>query len=116
QDPVALGLVASISRPGGNVTGINFVSGELLAKRLELLRELVPRAARIAVLVNPSNTVSVTTLTDLEAAARAIGLHIQVVAAGTRQEIDAAFTTFARERPDALGQMLKADDWDYIQS
>ena len=102
QDPVTLGLVASISRPGGNVTGINFVSGELLAKRLELLRELVPRAARIAVLVNPSNTVSVTTLTDLEAAARAIGLHLQVVAAGTRQEIDAAFTTFARERPDAL--------------
>ena len=102
QDPVTLGLVASISRPGGNVTGINFVSGELLAKRLELLRELVPRAARIAVLVNPSNTVSETTLTDLEAAARAIGLHIQVVAAGTRQEIDAVFTTFARERPDAL--------------
>src|SRR5882724_9907534 len=102
QDPVTLGLVASVSRPGGNITGINFVSGELLAKRLELLRELVPRAARIAVLVNPSNSVSVTTLTDLEAAARAIGLHIQVVAAGTRQEIDAAFTTFARERPDAL--------------
>jgi putative ABC transport system substrate-binding protein len=102
QDPVTLGLVASVSRPGGNVTGINFVSGELLAKRLELLRELVPRAVRIAVLINPATATSETTLRDLEAAARAIGLQIQVVAAGTRQEIDAAFTTFGRERPDAL--------------
>jgi putative ABC transport system substrate-binding protein len=102
QDPVTLGLVATVSRPGGNLTGINFVSGELLAKRLELLRELVPRAVRIAVLINPATTTSETTLRELEAAARAIGLQIQVVAVGTRQEIDAAFTTFGRERPDAL--------------
>src|SRR4051812_42787895 len=88
QDPVTLGLVASLSRPGGNVTGINFVSGELLAKRLELLRELVPQAVRIAVLINPSTTTNEATLRDLEAAARAIGLHIQVIAVSTRQEID----------------------------
>jgi putative ABC transport system substrate-binding protein len=102
QDPVTLGLVASLSRPGGNVTGINFVSGELLAKRLELLRELVPQAVRIAVLINPSTTTNEATLRDLEAAARAIGLHIQVIAVSTRQEIDATFATFGRERPDAL--------------
>lgn len=102
QDPVKLGLVASVARPGGNVTGINFVAGELLAKRLELLRELVPGAARVAVLINPATSTAETTLRELEAAARAMGLHIQVVPAGTRQEIDAAFATFARERPDAL--------------
>jgi len=102
QDPVRLGLVASIARPGGNVTGINFVGGELLAKRLELLRQLVPRAARVAVLINPAVTTRETILRDLEAAARAMGLQIHVVHAGTRQEIDAAFATFARDRPDAL--------------
>jgi len=102
QDPVKLGLVASVARPGGNVTGINFVTGELLAKRLELLRELVPKAIRVAVLVNPANTTTQTTLRDLEAAARAMGLQIQVVRVGTRQEIDVAFARFADERPDAL--------------
>ena len=102
QDPVKLGLVVSVARPGGNATGINFFTGELLAKRLELLREMVPRAARIAVLINPATTTTEATLNDLEAAARAMGLHIQVVRVGTRQEIDAAFATFARERPDAL--------------
>jgi putative ABC transport system substrate-binding protein len=102
QDPVRLGLVSSIARPGGNLTGINFVGGELLAKRLELLRALVPSAARVAVLINPVVTTREAILRDLEAAARAMGLQIHVVHAGTRQEIDAAFATFARDRPDAL--------------
>ena len=79
EDPVRLGLVASLARPGGNLTGINFLTAELAAKRLELLRELVPAATRVAVLVNPANTANTeTTLRDVEAAARAIGLQIQV--------------------------------------
>ena len=103
RDPVRLGLVASLARPGGNVTGINFVSAELVAKRLELLRELVPGAARVAVLVNPADATNTeTTLRDVEPAARAIGLQIQVLKADTSQEIDAAFAAFVRERPDAL--------------
>ena len=103
DDPVRLGLVASLARPGGNLTGINFFNTELTAKRLELLREVVPGAARVAVLVNPTiaaNTESV--VRDVEAAARAVGLQIQVLNAGTSREIDAAFATFVRERPDAL--------------
>jgi putative tryptophan/tyrosine transport system substrate-binding protein len=103
QDPVRLGLVASLARPGGNVTGINFFSGELAAKRLELLRELVPGAARVAVLVNPRNAPNTeTTLTEVEAAAGSIGLQIQIVHASTNSEINAAFETILRERPDAL--------------
>jgi putative ABC transport system substrate-binding protein len=103
QDPVALGLVASLARPGGNVTGINFFTGELVAKRLEILRELVPGAARIAVLVNrDSPTSTESTLKDAEQAARAMGLQLTILAASTRQEIDAAFATLVRERPDAL--------------
>ena len=103
EDPVKLGLVASLARPGGNATGINFYSGELTAKRLELLRELVPGAARVAVLVNPANaTVTETTLRDMESAARAMGLQIHVLNASTSREINAAFATFVRERPDAL--------------
>ena len=103
EDPVRLGLVASLARPGGNLTGVNFFSAELAAKRLELLRELVPAAARVAVLVNPTNAANAeTTLRDVEAAARAIGLQIQVLNASTSREIDAAFATFVRERPDAL--------------
>ena len=102
EDPVKLGLVASLARPGGNVTGINFFTGELAAKRLELLRELVPRAARVAVLVNPTSSTTETTLRDVEPAARAMGLQIQVLHASTGREIDAAFATLARERPDAL--------------
>ena len=94
EDPVKLGLVASLARPGGNVTGINFFSGELTAKRLELLRELVPAATRVAVLVNPANAANTeTTLRDVEAAARAIGLQIQVLNASTSREINAAFAT-----------------------
>jgi putative tryptophan/tyrosine transport system substrate-binding protein len=99
-DPVSLGLVASLARPGGNLTGINFLSGELTAKRLELLRELVPAATRVAVLVNPANAENPER--EIEAAARAVGLQIQVLNAGTIREINAAFATFVRERPHAL--------------
>ena len=103
DDPVRVGLVASLARPGGNLTGVNFLVSELTAKRLELLRELVPGAARVAVLVNPANATNTeTTLRDVEAAARALGLQIQVLNASTGREIDSAFATFAHERPDAL--------------
>jgi putative ABC transport system substrate-binding protein len=103
DDPVRLGLVASLARPGGNLTGINIFTAELVAKRLELLRELVPAATRVAVLVNPINAaITETTLRDVEPAARAIGMQIQVRRASSSREIDAAFATFVRERPDAL--------------
>jgi len=102
EDPVRLGLVASLARPGGNLTGINFFNTEVTAKRLELLRELVPGATRVAVLVNPANPATETTLRDVEPAARAMGLQLQVLKAGTSREIDAAFATFVHERPDAL--------------
>ena len=103
EDPARLGLVASLARPGGNLTGINFFSTELTAKRLEFLRELLPGAARVAVLVNPGNARNAeTTLRDVEPAARAMGLQIQVLNASTSREINAAFATFVRERSDAL--------------
>jgi putative tryptophan/tyrosine transport system substrate-binding protein len=103
EDPVRLGLVVSLARPGGNATGINFFNYELTAKRLELLRELVAAATRVAVLVNPANAeVTEPTLKDVEAAARTMGLQIQVLNANTSREIDAAFATVVRERPDAL--------------
>ena len=103
DDPVRLGLVASLARPGGNMTGINFISTELTAKRLELLRELVPGAARVAVLVNPGNAAfTEAALRDLEPAARAMGVQIQLLHANTSREIDVAFATLARERPDVL--------------
>src|SRR6478609_5282792 len=102
EDPVRLGLVASLARPGGNLTGINFFNTEVTAKRLELLRELMPGATRVAVLVNPANPATETTLGDVEPAARAMGLQLQVLKAGTSREIDVAFATFVRERPDAL--------------
>ena len=120
-DPVELGLIASIARPGGNLTGINLLSTELTAKRLELLREMLPRASRIAVLVNPANTVNTqTTLREVEAAARAMGLQIQIFNASTSREIDAAFGAFGRERPDAVfvgqdafynGRRLQLANW-----
>jgi len=100
DDPVRLGLVASLARPGGNLTGINFLSGELTAKRLELLRELMPSATRVAVLVNPANAENPER--EVEAAARSIGLQIQTLNASTVREINAAFATFVRERPDAV--------------
>ncbi len=103
EDPVGRGLVASLARPGGNLTGINFLTGELVAKRLELLRELVPTATRVAVLVSPANSaITETTLRDVRSAARAVGLQIRVLNADTSREIDAAFSSFEQERPDAL--------------
>jgi len=103
EDPVQLGLVASLARPGGNLTGVNMFATELVAKRLQLLRELIPAISRLAVLVDPSSpTVVETTLRDLEPAARAMGLEIRVLNASSSQEITAAFATFMRERPDAL--------------
>jgi putative ABC transport system substrate-binding protein len=103
DDPVKLGLVASLARPGGNATGINFFIGELVAKRLGLLRELLPRAARIAVLVNPTDVVRTEgVVRDVEAAARAIGLQVQFFNASTIREIDAAFAILVRDRPDAI--------------
>jgi len=102
DDPVRLGLVASLARPGGNLTGMNFLNAELTAKRLELLRELVPTASRVAVLVKPTSSFMEAPLRDMELAARAMGLQIQLFNASNSQEIDAAFEAFARERPDAL--------------
>jgi len=103
DDPVRHGLVASLAAPGGNVTGINLFNAELSAKRLELLRMLVPATTRMAVLVNPTNTASTeSTLRDVGAVARAKGLQVQVFNASTIREIDAAFATLVRERTDAL--------------
>jgi putative ABC transport system substrate-binding protein len=103
EDPVKLGLVASLARPGGNVTGINFFVQEEVAKRLGFLHELVPKAIRVALLVNPANApITETTVRDAKEAASTIGLQIQVLNASVSREIDAAFATFARERPDAL--------------
>jgi ABC-type uncharacterized transport system substrate-binding protein len=103
DDPVRTGLVASIGRPDGNLTGVNFLTGELGAKRLELLRALVPGVARIAVLVNPAGgPITEAALHDVEPAARAMGLQIQVLNAATSREINAAFASFVSERPDAV--------------
>jgi putative ABC transport system substrate-binding protein len=103
DDPVKRGLVASLARPGGNLTGVNFFSVELAAKRLEVLRELVPQATHIAVLVNPANPANAeTTLREVGAAAGAMGLRIQVLHANTSSEIDAAFASLAHQRCDAL--------------
>jgi putative ABC transport system substrate-binding protein len=103
EDPVQLGLVASLARPGGNVTGINFFAGELVAKRLRLLHDLLPKAVRVAVLLNPANAaIAESALRAMQEAAPIIGLKIQILNATTIGEIDAAFATLARERPDAL--------------
>jgi ABC-type uncharacterized transport system substrate-binding protein len=101
-DPVRLGLVASLARPGGNLTGINFFVGELVAKRLGLLRELVPAAMRVAVLINPTSSSAEITVRDVEAAARTLGLQIKVLSASTSREINAVFAAFVDDRPDAL--------------
>jgi putative ABC transport system substrate-binding protein len=102
-DSVRLGLVASLARPGGNATGINFFNGEVIAKQLRLLHDLVPKAVRVAMLVNPTNAATAElTLREAQEAAPTIGLQIQILNASTIGEIDAAFATLARERPDAL--------------
>jgi putative tryptophan/tyrosine transport system substrate-binding protein len=104
EDPVRVGLVASLAHPGGNLTGVNFLGGELVAKQLELMREMVSPATRVAVLVNPANvTTSESRVRQAEAAARAMALQIQVVRASTSREINAAYASFEGEqRPDAL--------------
>jgi putative ABC transport system substrate-binding protein len=103
EDPVRLGLVASLARPGGNLTGLNFLTTELSEKRLALLRELLPNAVRVAVLVNPANaTITEAILRDLLPVARVMRLQVQVLKADTSQEIDAAFATLRREQPHAL--------------
>jgi putative ABC transport system substrate-binding protein len=103
EDPVKLGLVASLARPGGNATGINIFSQEVAAKRLRLLHDLLPKAVHIAVLVNPGNAaITESTLRDVQQAAPTMGMQIQILNATTIGEIDAAFASLARERPDAL--------------
>jgi putative ABC transport system substrate-binding protein len=103
EDPVKMGLVASLAHPGGNATGINFFGQELASKRLGLLHDLVPKAVRVAVLVNPTNApVAEVTLREIPQAARVIGLQTQVLNASTSREIEAAFATLAHDRADAL--------------
>jgi len=103
EDPVRLGLVASLARPGSNATGVNILVQEVVAKRLRLLHDLVPKAARVAILINPANAlVTKTTVQDVQKAAPTMGLQVQILNATSIGEIDAAFATFARERPDAL--------------
>ena len=102
DDPVRLGFVTSLSRPGGNLTGINVFNSEVTAKRMELLRELVPHLARIAVLLNPADANTETQLKAVNEAARAMGLQIQVLNADTSAEIDAAFEAMGRERLDGV--------------
>ena len=103
EDPTRLGLVTSLARPSGNLTGINMLANELEAKRLQLLHQLVPQAQRIAVLVNPDSLIyTETTLRDVEAAACTIGLQLQVLKANTAREIEEGFAWSERKRPDAL--------------
>jgi putative ABC transport system substrate-binding protein len=103
EDPVALGLVANIARPGGNLTGVNFLTGELVAKRMEVLRELIPAATRFGVLVNPGDPRRAEAVArDAQVAARSMERQVHVLKASTSGEIDEAFATFARERTDAL--------------
>ena len=103
EDPVQLGLVASLSRPGGNLTGVNVFTGELVPKRLELLRELVPAMTHVAVFVNPANPARAEfQVSEAESAGRAMGLSIEIFKVGTGGEINTAFAKLARERPDAL--------------
>ena len=103
EDPVRLGLVASLARPGGNITGINIFSGELVAKRLGLLRELLPGTVRVGVLVNPANVANTaTTLRDVEQAARTIGLEIHIFKSSSARELDAVFQSVSKEKLEAL--------------
>jgi putative ABC transport system substrate-binding protein len=101
-DPVQMGIVDNLSRPGANITGISSTAGELAAKRLELLHDLLPRAERFGVLVNPSNPNTQSMINEVRSAAAATGWQIEIVAAKTSQEINAVFSTMAQHRPDAL--------------
>jgi ABC-type uncharacterized transport system substrate-binding protein len=101
-DPVTLGLVGSISRPEGNVTGVTFFAGSLGAKRVELLRELLPKATMIVMLANPSNPVADAEMKEVQSAAKALGVQLQVLTGSTERDIDAVFASFAQHRPDAL--------------
>jgi len=101
--PVKYGIVSSLGRPGGNLTGVNFLSNELAAKRLQLLGELVPRATRVALLVNPAEVIRTqSTLQEVAIAARSLGLQVKVYEADTSEQIDAAFASIARDQQDAL--------------
>ena len=103
ENPVSTGLVANLARPGSNATGINFFLGEVVAKRLGLLHELVPKAVRLGVLVNPANGLTAeATLRDIPEAARTLGLQVQVLKASIGPEIDAGFSAMVRDRADAL--------------
>jgi putative ABC transport system substrate-binding protein len=102
-DPVRFGLIANLARPGSNLTGINFLNVDVTTKRLALLRELVPGATRVTVLVNPTNgPVTELTLRDVAEAAHTLGVRLQVLHASTNREIDAAFAALVGERPDGL--------------
>ena len=103
EDPVSLGLVASIGRPGGNATGVNFLTAEVVAKRLALLHELVPGAARLAALINPTDATRADAVrSEVQAAAHTMGVQLQILNASTSRDIDAAFAALVRERADAL--------------
>src|SRR5262249_28896482 len=103
EDPIKLGLIANLARPGGNATGINFLASEVGAKRLGLLRDLRPKGVRFAVLINPANAPTAeSTLREIAEAARALGLQTTVLNASTSREIEAAFATLMRDRADAL--------------
>jgi len=102
DDPVALGYVTSLARPGGNLTGINFLGGELGAKRLELLRNLVPAATRVAILMNPTTAAAEARLSEVQTGVRAMGLQAKIFNAGTSAEIDMAFAAAMRERAEGL--------------
>ena len=101
-DPVEIGLVASLNRPGGNVTGVSSMAGELGSKRVGLLQELMPLAARLAVLINPNNPLAEAFVADIRAAAPAVGQQLEILTASTSQGIDAAFATLVEKRADAL--------------
>jgi putative tryptophan/tyrosine transport system substrate-binding protein len=101
-DPVQAGLVASLSRPGRNVTGVTSMNAEIEAKRLGLLLELLPKATRLAVLINPNNPIAEATVKDAQASAAAIGWQLEILAASTNREIDAAFASLVQKRADAL--------------
>jgi putative tryptophan/tyrosine transport system substrate-binding protein len=107
SDPVETGLVLSLNRPGGNVTGATFLSVELGAKRLELLRDLVPRIASIGLLVNPNNPNAAVQTKEMQAATATLGLQVNIVSASSQSDFDNAFTTLVRQRTDAL--VLSAD-------